>query len=191
MAFFLWHRWVISLFFFVCIGPKAVWRASSPPIFCYFWEMSGKCNLKISILSFLFNCYLACHCQNFFVYLCNCLCVHAYLFWMMWQFVLCHQVGSDSIIGAMCQVADKTSIKRSTVGNSTIVKEKVKVANSIIMHGVTIEEGWEHTHLFTLFKDINFKSSTLQGKKNPAYAICNIVIGLSEKNHIQTPLNVA
>ncbi|XP_061588240.1 translation initiation factor eIF-2B subunit gamma [Cololabis saira] len=51
------------------------------------------------------------------------------------------QVGSDSIIGALCQIADKTSIKRSTIGNHTIVKEKVKVANSIIMHGVTIEEG--------------------------------------------------
>ncbi|KAM3604713.1 uncharacterized protein V6R79_015231 [Siganus canaliculatus] len=51
------------------------------------------------------------------------------------------QMGSDSIIGAQCQVADKTSIKRSTIGNSTSIKEKVKVANSIIMHGVTIEEG--------------------------------------------------
>uniref|UniRef100_A0A665UIB8 Translation initiation factor eIF2B subunit gamma n=1 Tax=Echeneis naucrates TaxID=173247 RepID=A0A665UIB8_ECHNA len=51
------------------------------------------------------------------------------------------QMGSDSIIGAQCQVADKTSIKRSTIGNSTIVKEKVKVTNTIIMHGVTIEEG--------------------------------------------------
>ncbi|KAJ4936236.1 hypothetical protein JOQ06_000838 [Pogonophryne albipinna] len=51
------------------------------------------------------------------------------------------QMGSDSIIGAMCQVADKTSIKRSTIGNSTTIKEKVKVTNSIIMHGVTIEEG--------------------------------------------------
>lgn len=54
-------------------------------------------------------------------------------------------MGSDSIIGALCQVADKTSIKRSTIGNHTTVKEKVKVTNSIIMHGVTIEEGWEHT----------------------------------------------
>uniref|UniRef100_A0A672IY22 Translation initiation factor eIF2B subunit gamma n=1 Tax=Salarias fasciatus TaxID=181472 RepID=A0A672IY22_SALFA len=51
------------------------------------------------------------------------------------------QMGSDSIIGALCQIADKTSIKRSTIGNATTVKEKVKVANSIIMHGVTIEEG--------------------------------------------------
>lgn len=51
------------------------------------------------------------------------------------------QMGSDSIIGAHCQVADKTSIKRSTIGSSTTVKEKVKVTNSIIMHGVTIEEG--------------------------------------------------
>lgn len=51
------------------------------------------------------------------------------------------QMGSDSIIGAQCQIADKTSIKRSTIGNSTIIKEKVKVTNSIIMHGVTVEEG--------------------------------------------------
>ncbi|XP_076000953.1 translation initiation factor eIF2B subunit gamma [Genypterus blacodes] len=51
------------------------------------------------------------------------------------------QMGSDSMIGALCQVADKTSIKRSTLGNTTTVKEKVKVTNSIIMHGVTIEEG--------------------------------------------------
>lgn len=64
---------------------------------------------------------------------------------------VCIQMGSDSIIGALCQIADKTSIKRSTIGNSTTVKEKVKVANSIIMHGVTIEEGWEHTNIrFTL-----------------------------------------
>lgn len=54
---------------------------------------------------------------------------------------VCIQMGSDSIIGALCQIADKTSIKRSTIGNSTTVKEKVKVANSILMHGVTIEEG--------------------------------------------------
>ncbi|KAF7652969.1 hypothetical protein LDENG_00088860 [Lucifuga dentata] len=51
------------------------------------------------------------------------------------------QMGSDSIIGALCQVADKTSIKRATIGNSTTVKEKVKITNSIVMHGVTIEEG--------------------------------------------------
>ncbi|XP_061878861.1 translation initiation factor eIF-2B subunit gamma [Entelurus aequoreus] len=51
------------------------------------------------------------------------------------------QMGSDSMIGALCQIADKTSIKRSTIGSSTTIKEKVKVTNSIIMHGVTIEEG--------------------------------------------------
>ncbi|KAM9789309.1 translation initiation factor eIF2B subunit gamma [Neosynchiropus ocellatus] len=51
------------------------------------------------------------------------------------------QMGSDSIIGPLSQVADKTSIKRTTIGSSTSVREKVKVANSIIMHGVTIEEG--------------------------------------------------
>ncbi|XP_061550105.1 translation initiation factor eIF-2B subunit gamma [Phycodurus eques] len=51
------------------------------------------------------------------------------------------QMGSDSMIGALCQIADKTSIKRSTIGSSTTVKEKVRVTNSIIMHGVTIEEG--------------------------------------------------
>ncbi|TWW73955.1 Translation initiation factor eIF-2B subunit gamma eIF-2B GDP-GTP exchange factor subunit gamma [Takifugu flavidus] len=51
------------------------------------------------------------------------------------------QMGSDSIIGAQCQIADKTSIKRSTIGNGTTVRERVKVTNSIIMHGVTVEEG--------------------------------------------------
>ncbi|XP_031418996.1 translation initiation factor eIF-2B subunit gamma [Clupea harengus] len=50
-------------------------------------------------------------------------------------------VGADSIIGASCQISDKTSIKRSTIGASTTVKEKVKITNSIIMNGVTIEEG--------------------------------------------------
>lgn len=50
-------------------------------------------------------------------------------------------VGADSIIGASCQLADKTSIKRSILGASTTVREKVKVTNSIVMHGVTIEEG--------------------------------------------------
>ncbi|XP_061695181.1 translation initiation factor eIF-2B subunit gamma [Syngnathoides biaculeatus] len=51
------------------------------------------------------------------------------------------QMGSDSMIGAQCQIADKTSIKRSTIGSSTTIKEKVRVTNSIIMQGVTIEEG--------------------------------------------------
>lgn len=51
------------------------------------------------------------------------------------------KVGGDSIIGASSQIADKTSIKRSTIGASTTVKEKVKITNSIIMNGVTIEEG--------------------------------------------------
>lgn len=50
-------------------------------------------------------------------------------------------VGGDSIIGASCQIADKTSIKRSIIGTSSTVKEKVKIINSIIMNGVTIEEG--------------------------------------------------
>ncbi|XP_037131366.1 translation initiation factor eIF-2B subunit gamma [Syngnathus acus] len=50
------------------------------------------------------------------------------------------QMGSDSMIGALCQIADKTSIKRSTIGSSTAIKEKVRVTNSIIMHGVTVEE---------------------------------------------------
>ncbi|KAG7456960.1 hypothetical protein MATL_G00241450 [Megalops atlanticus] len=50
-------------------------------------------------------------------------------------------VGADSIIGASCQISDKTSIKRSTIGASTVIREKVKITNSIIMNGVTIEEG--------------------------------------------------
>ncbi|KAK3545892.1 hypothetical protein QTP70_016598 [Hemibagrus guttatus] len=50
-------------------------------------------------------------------------------------------VGADSIIGALSQIADKTSIKRSTIGTSTTIKEKVKITNSIIMNGVTVEEG--------------------------------------------------
>lgn len=57
------------------------------------------------------------------------------------MFSLLLKVGGDSIIGAFCQIADKTSIKRSTIGASTTVKEKVKITNSIIMNGVTIEEG--------------------------------------------------
>lgn len=50
-------------------------------------------------------------------------------------------VGGDSFIGASCQLADRTSIKRSTLGVATVVKEKVKVTNSILMHGVSVEEG--------------------------------------------------
>uniref|UniRef100_A0A4W5Q9U6 Translation initiation factor eIF2B subunit gamma n=1 Tax=Hucho hucho TaxID=62062 RepID=A0A4W5Q9U6_9TELE len=46
--------------------------------------------------------------------------------------VLC-LIGADSIIGASCQMSDKTSIKRSMIGASTTVREKVKVTNSIIM----------------------------------------------------------
>uniref|UniRef100_A0A3P8SH01 Translation initiation factor eIF2B subunit gamma n=1 Tax=Amphiprion percula TaxID=161767 RepID=A0A3P8SH01_AMPPE len=66
-------------------------------------------------------------------------CAYLVHTWLRCRGKMC--MGSDSIIGALCQVADKTSIKRSTIGNSTTVKEKVKVTNSIIMHGVTIEEG--------------------------------------------------
>lgn len=83
-------------------------------------------------LSF-FACDCLCTVKNDCV--CLCVCVG------MCVFVDFPQIGSDSIIGASCQVAEKTSIKRSTIGNSTTVKEKVKVTNSIIMHGVTIEEG--------------------------------------------------
>ncbi|KAK1786914.1 hypothetical protein P4O66_017013 [Electrophorus voltai] len=50
-------------------------------------------------------------------------------------------VGGDSIIGPFTNIADKTSIKRSNIGAYTVVKEKVKISNSIIMNGVTIEEG--------------------------------------------------
>ncbi|KPP62982.1 Translation initiation factor eIF-2B subunit gamma-like [Scleropages formosus] len=50
-------------------------------------------------------------------------------------------VGSDSIIGTYCQIAEKASVKRSTIGASTTIKEKAKITNSIIMNGVTIEEG--------------------------------------------------
>ncbi|XP_067893081.1 translation initiation factor eIF-2B subunit gamma isoform X1 [Heterodontus francisci] len=52
-----------------------------------------------------------------------------------------YMVGTDSMIGNLTKVAEKTSIKRSIIGTCCIVKEKVKIANSIIMHNVTIEEG--------------------------------------------------
>ncbi|XP_048395970.1 translation initiation factor eIF-2B subunit gamma isoform X3 [Stegostoma tigrinum] len=52
-----------------------------------------------------------------------------------------YMVGTDSMIGYMTKVAEKTSIKRSIIGASCTIKEKVKIANSIIMHNVTIEEG--------------------------------------------------
>lgn len=113
-------------------GSQIVWGASSPSICCHFWEMSGKSNA----LYRHWRGEAVCVFMSDLTFLCVC--------------VRSAQMGSDSIIGAMCQVADKTSIKRSTIGNSTTVKEKVKVTNSIIMHGVTIEEGWEHTHLNTL-----------------------------------------
>uniref|UniRef100_UPI00398EAFFE translation initiation factor eIF2B subunit gamma isoform X2 n=1 Tax=Pristiophorus japonicus TaxID=55135 RepID=UPI00398EAFFE len=52
-----------------------------------------------------------------------------------------YMIGADSMIGNLTKVAEKTSIKRSIIGISCNVKEKVKIANSVIMHHVTIEEG--------------------------------------------------
>lgn len=122
-----------SLSFLSLPGPKAVWGASSPSICCHFREMSGEISVRAPFTSIsVITCSMNGQAHNTSV-----------------GVSVCIQIGSDSIIGALCQIADKTSIKRSTIGNSTTVKEKVKIANSIIMHGVTIEEGWEHTNIHT------------------------------------------
>ena len=55
--------------------------------------------------------------------------------------VLCQGIGGDSLVGSSVQVAEKASIKRSTVGHHCTIGDKTRVINSILMDYVTLGEG--------------------------------------------------
>ncbi|KAL1117578.1 hypothetical protein AAG570_003893 [Ranatra chinensis] len=45
------------------------------------------------------------------------------------------------LVGAGCQIAEKTSLKNTILGPSVTVSTKTRIANSVVMHGVRIGEG--------------------------------------------------
>uniref|UniRef100_UPI00358EBA99 translation initiation factor eIF2B subunit gamma isoform X1 n=1 Tax=Myxine glutinosa TaxID=7769 RepID=UPI00358EBA99 len=51
------------------------------------------------------------------------------------------QVGADSMVGRETQVEERTSVKRSVVGDYCVVRLRSKITSSIVMHRVTIGEG--------------------------------------------------
>ncbi|KAM5162799.1 translation initiation factor eIF2B subunit gamma isoform 3-T5 [Callospermophilus lateralis] len=57
------------------------------------------------------------------------------------QIVNKHLVGVDSLIGPDTQVGEKSSIKRSVVGSSCLIRDRVNITNCLLMNSVTVEEG--------------------------------------------------
>lgn len=51
------------------------------------------------------------------------------------------QVGPDSIVGHGSQIGEKTSVKRSVIGQHCHIGKNVKIANCVIMDYVTVEDG--------------------------------------------------
>lgn len=52
------------------------------------------------------------------------------------------QVGADSLIGPDTQVGEKSSIKRSVIGSSCVIQDKVTLTNCLLMNSVIVEEGY-------------------------------------------------
>lgn len=52
------------------------------------------------------------------------------------------QVGADSLIGPDTHVGEKSSIKRSVIGSSCVIRDRATVANCLLMNSVTVEEGY-------------------------------------------------
>lgn len=57
-------------------------------------------------------------------------------------FCLPSQIGADSLIGSDTQVGEKSSIKRSVIGSSCVIRDRVTVTNCLLMNSVTVEEGY-------------------------------------------------
>uniref|UniRef100_A0A8D1TQ68 Translation initiation factor eIF2B subunit gamma n=1 Tax=Sus scrofa TaxID=9823 RepID=A0A8D1TQ68_PIG len=57
------------------------------------------------------------------------------------QIVSKHLIGADSLIGPDTQVGEKSSVKRSVIGSSCVIRDRVTVTNSLLMNSVTVEEG--------------------------------------------------
>lgn len=51
------------------------------------------------------------------------------------------QVGNDSLFGESSRLGERSSIKKSVIGNGCIIGNNVKVVNCIVMDGVVIEDG--------------------------------------------------
>ena len=56
------------------------------------------------------------------------------------------QVGTDTIVGTGTKIGEKTSVKRSVVGDHCNIGKNVKISNCVIMDYVTIEDGCVNTH---------------------------------------------
>lgn len=52
------------------------------------------------------------------------------------------QVGPDSMVGSGSSIGEKVSIKKSTIGQHCVIKDRVKITNSVVMDHVTIHEGY-------------------------------------------------
>uniref|UniRef100_A0A2K6UTP2 Translation initiation factor eIF2B subunit gamma n=1 Tax=Saimiri boliviensis boliviensis TaxID=39432 RepID=A0A2K6UTP2_SAIBB len=65
------------------------------------------------------------------------------------QIVSKHLVGVDSLIGPDTQIGEKSSIKRSVIGSSCLIKDRVTITNCLLMNSVIVEEGYVSpcTHL--------------------------------------------
>ncbi|XP_074236814.1 translation initiation factor eIF2B subunit gamma isoform X2 [Saimiri boliviensis] len=59
------------------------------------------------------------------------------------QIVSKHLVGVDSLIGPDTQIGEKSSIKRSVIGSSCLIKDRVTITNCLLMNSVIVEEGLE------------------------------------------------
>ncbi|XP_021056859.1 translation initiation factor eIF-2B subunit gamma [Mus pahari] len=51
------------------------------------------------------------------------------------------QVGADSLIGPDTQVGEKSSIKRSVIGSSCVIRDRASITKCLLMNSVTVEEG--------------------------------------------------
>lgn len=50
------------------------------------------------------------------------------------------QIGADCLVSTSSRIGDKTSVKRSCIGDHCIIGEKAKIANCVLMNHVTIED---------------------------------------------------
>ena len=50
-------------------------------------------------------------------------------------------VGGDSLVGSSVQLAERASVKRSTIGHHCSIGDKSKIINCVLMDYVTVGEG--------------------------------------------------
>lgn len=75
------------------------------------------------------------------------------------------QVGNDSLAGEFTKLGDKTSVKRSIVGNNVVIGKNVKISNCIIMDKVVIEDKYGFIYFIRYIYQIcvaaNWKTASL------------------------------